>query len=417
MSAKPHRPRAPRPLSAAEWASGMERRSLASPGALVKQGRAHWQATKADRQLQARLAREICETRAADLTLAYRNLVWVVAGFRKRRSGASHRMTNELCVVFVVRRKGSVDPAHAQCLPRWLLTYAEHEGQRKLFAVPTDVQDVRDYSCGTAQARSGIWVDRPPWADSPGSFTCLVQLRSPSETRDCVMSAQHVFSPRADADSLQIDADLPVLPLATGGVPMSSPELARTLPYGGVLRGDERPDRPSFDVQLAAANDAVRDRVALRRFNSSRPIARDEDDLVLLDAQKPRAFQLLTPDNHKRGARGAIGLTLRVLPSHTDVIEIPYVLSRGDKAVDCKVLHEQLIVFETAAGAAAPMVPLPGDSGSPIVVRYADGSMTLVAMHIGGRGAVSWAIPAWRLFNLQFWRRYPFDAELLPLDA
>ena len=62
--------------------------------------------------------------------------------------------------------------------------------------------------------------------------------------------------------------------------------------------------------------------------------------------------------------------------------------------------------------------PLPGDSGSPIVIRRSDGAMTLVGMHIGGdRAGLSWAIPAWQFFDLDFWRRYLADAQLRPVNA
>lgn len=406
--------RTPNPPAAARWADRVEQRSLVVPKPLLKLGQAHWRAAKADLHFHAQLVREACETRAPELTLAYRNLVWMVPGFRQRERAGKLRLTGELCVVFVVRDKGSVASEAKEALPRWLTTYADRDGERQLFAIPTDVQDVTAFHQAAAHTRSGVWVHRGEWPDAGGSVTCLVQLDSPEGSQTCVLSAQHVLSPFADADSLLIDDGWPLLPLDASGGPVNTPDLGLTLPYGGVLRGDEREDRPSFDVQLARADAALRERVALRRFDVRTPFIRDLDTLLAVDALKPFAFQLLTPDNHVLGARGAIRLTLRVMAPDSAVIGIPYVLSRKGEAIDATVFHAGLIAFTAQAGSS----PLPGDSGSPIVIRRSDGAMTLVGMHIGGDGAgLSWAIPAWQLFDLDSWRRYPADAQLRPVNA
>jgi len=398
---------------ARQWAGATEKRSLAMPQALLKQGRDNWRALKANPALQASLAQELCDTRAPELTLGYRNLVWMVPGFRQSTRKDRRRLTNQVCVLFVVRNKGSLPDGHTQMLPVSLLIYADHGGSRKIFAVPTDVQDSADFACATAHADSGVWVSRAPWPDSPGSFTCLVRLTDESGARTCVLSAQHVLTPYADADSLQIDSGRSMLPRTGNGVALSAPILATTLPYGGVLRSDGLKDRPSFDVQLAAADAPLSSRVNLRRFHATRPWVRNMAELLAFDASKSSAFELLTPDNHPQ-PRGAIPLSLSVMPGASNVLSIKYTLSRDGRAVSCAVLHAGLIVFKTGGA----KFPAGGDSGSPIVVRHEDGSMTLVGMHIAGNDlGSSWAIPAWQIFDLNFWRRYPEGATIAPLDT
>ncbi|WP_374562405.1 hypothetical protein [Ideonella sp.] len=396
------------------WASAAERRSLDVPPAMLKEGRANWRAVKVDPAFQARLAQELCDTRSAELTTAFKNLVWMVPGFRQFTRQGRHVLTNRVGVVFVVRSKGSVAPGHPQMLPASLLVYADHGGARKIFAVPTDVQDASLFASATAQTNSGIWVRRPPWPDSPGSVTCLVQLTSDADPPlTCVLSALHVMTPFADADSMQTDSQRLMLPRASNGDTVGQPALATTLPYGGVLRGDELKDRPSFDVQLAQADAQLFERVALRRFNPARPWVRNMAELLALDAATANAFELLTPDNHPR-PRGPIPLSLSVMPAASTIVSIKYTLSRNGRAVTCAVLHDGLIVLK----AGGTRFPAGGDSGSPIVVRHVDGTMTLVGMHIAGNDlGASWAIPAWQIFNLDFWRRYPAGAAVAPLDV
>lgn len=395
------------------WSSVTEKRSLAVPAALRKEGRANWRAVKDDPVFQTRLAQELCDTRAAELTHAYSNLVWMVPGFRQVTRHGNHHLKNQVCALFVVRDKGSVADGHPQMLPVVLLLYADHGGARKIFAVPTDVQDASLFAGARAHTDSGIWVSRPPWRESPGSFTCLVKLTSDEGSLTCALSAQHVLTPFADADSLQMDSQLAMLPRASNGDTLASPALATTLPYGGVLRSDELKDRPSFDVQLAQADAQLFERVALRRFHPTRPWVRNMAELVTLNAAKANAFQLLTPDNHPR-PRGAIPLSLSVMPKGSTVVSIKYTLSRNGRAVSCAVLHDGLITFK--AGGAD--LPSGGDSGSPIVLRHDDGRMTLVGMHIAGNDlGSSWSIPAWQIFNLDFWRRYPAGASLAPMDV
>jgi hypothetical protein len=259
-----------------------------------------------------------------------------------------------------------------------------------------------------------VWVKNGEWPPASGSFTCLVSLRHANGEQTCMMSAQHVLTPFADGDSLQLGAGLTVLPLATGGRRAASPLLAVSLPFGGVLRGDERPDRPSFDVQLAALEGdggEVRRRTALQRLDDAQPWVRTMDELLALD--RDGWFHLLTPDNHEtQPGRGALRMTLSAMP--TTPVPIPYALAGDPKAQSRMIYHAELLRFD----AMDSKLPIPGDSGSPIVVRRDDGSMTLVAMHIGGDGfGLSWAIPAWRLFDLANWSEFPDAAQVTPVSV
>lgn len=398
-----------------QWAAEVERRSLAAPADLLRQGRSNWRSIADDPAAQARLAKELCVTRSPELTLAYRNLVWLLPGFRQVTRAGRRKLTSEICVVLVVRNKGSVPDGHRQHLPAALLTYAAHDGERKLFAVPTDVQDAAEFATATAHSDSGVWVRRSSWPYSPGSFACLVVLSQGERSDACLLSAQHVFTPYADAGATKIDADWPVFARAENGSAASSQVLAKTLPYGGILR-DDRDGRLSFDVQLAEPDQAVIPRIALRNFHPERPWVTSMKELLALDAQAANAFLLLTPDNHPK-PRGEIPLSLSHMPDDDEVltvVPIRYKLSRNGAATTCTVLHDGLLVFKAGGNAHA----VGGDSGAPVVVKHADDTMTLVGMHIAGNDAgLSWAIPAWQLFSLDFWTNSPRGATLTPMDV
>lgn len=414
--ARPASRRAPaKALSRSEWSRRTESQSLVQRPELLRQACANTRHEAGDVAFIVELAQEIALTRGAELTLAYRNLIWVMPGFRKKQRAGRARVTSEVCVVFVVRHKGGVAAGDAQHLPGWLITFADHNGERKPYALPTDVQDAADYHGAKAHSDSAVWVKNGAWPPANGSFTCLVKVSHDSGGQICVLSAQHVLTPFADGDSLQIADGLSLLPLDGSGKQVASPRLGISLPYGGVLRGDERPDRPSFDVQLAAIDDendkAVRQRAWLRRFHVAQPWIRSMAELLAVD--KDGWFHLLTPDNHgSEPGRGAIRLTLGAMP--TSPVGIPYRMAGDPIAVDKTVFHAELLRFD----AVDSKVPVSGDSGSPIVARRAGGTMTLVAMHIGGDGqGLSWAIPAWRLFDIDNWWQYPAGARIEPVDA
>jgi hypothetical protein len=113
-----------------DWSRRTEAASLKLPAALLAEARANSKALE-DASLLAVLAREVALTRGTEITLAYRNVILVTSGFKKSQRRGAHRLTNEPCVVFVVRRKWSAEKTvaeHPQHLPRWLVAYAEHGG-------------------------------------------------------------------------------------------------------------------------------------------------------------------------------------------------------------------------------------------------------------------------------------------------
>lgn len=401
--------------SAAVWSREVEQRSLQHDPALLREARANTRALRHDPSFLHTLARELAIARGPELTRNYRSLVWVMPGFRTRRGARGQRTLKELCVVFVVRRKRELSSQATQCLPAWLLTFAEHDGVRKPFALPTDVQEASDYRAAQAHGDSGVWVQRPGWATRPGHFVSFIALDAGGARQICLLSAQHVFSPFADGDALQVQGGLNVMPLDAQGGKAGAPRLALSVAAGGVLRADQRPDRPSFDVQLAAVDPAgmalLRQHAPLKKFNAQLPWLRSPSELLQANQHGP--FHLLTPDNHgTQPHRGALPMALLSLP--TSPVGFEYELQSGGQLTRRQVFHAELIAFK-ATGVAKP---LGGDSGSPIVVRHSDGSMTLAAMHIGGDGqGLSWAIPAWRLLDLRQWLQFPAGASIVPMNV
>ena len=377
----------------------------------MREARANTRRVAGDVSFLWTIAREITLTRGPELTLAYRSVVWVMPGFRTRQGARGTRVTSELCIVFVVRHKRSLDPQAPEHLPRWLLTFADHEGHREPFAIPTDVQDASTYHRALAQVDGAVWTDRSGWVAEPGHFAAMVNLLHVGGRNLCLLGAQHVFTPFADGSTMRIEDGLTVRPLDTSGRLAQSPRLAVSLPVGGLLRDDERPDRPSFDVQLARippeSEAEVRLRTPLRGISQIDPWVRSMEEALQLDAIG--WFYLITPDNHYRALRrGQLRLTLGSMPPQP--FPIAYKFRSGEQVVIKDVYHEELLCFRATN---IQRSPLRGDSGSPIVARRDDGSLTLVAMHIAGdEEGLSWAIPAWRLFDLDHWEQYPEGARI-----
>ena len=98
---------------------------------------------------QMALVREIFETRSAELCRAYRNLVDVTYGFRSRRTADGGReLVRTPCITFIVDKKWESERGtqRDQRLPRHLYAYWTVGGVRKLCAVPTDVEEAKDYA-------------------------------------------------------------------------------------------------------------------------------------------------------------------------------------------------------------------------------------------------------------------------------
>lgn len=401
-----------RPPSRASWSSQIEARSVGISPELLSEAIDNTSRVQNNISFLAMLAREISQTRGPELVLAYRSLVWVLPGFRKSLQAGRVITSSEVCVLLVVRRKKPMEAGHAQLLPKWLVTFAEHHGRRKPFALPTDVQDAEDHRRAVAHTDSGVWCQRQGYAAENGSFACLVELTHDEGSQLCLLGAMHVFTPRPDG-SARVEQGHAMMPISSLGKLINSPLLAEGLPWGGRLLHDELPGLMSFDVQLAAvcadAVAAVRERVALRRPNIKRCLESSEDLFAILGVAGD--FCLLTPDNHPdQPGRGAIPLRLAAMPS---LASFPYRFSSDAGAVSRMVFHAEPLLFNTVDDRS----PMPGDSGSPIVFLHPDNTMTFVAMHIGGDGAGnSWAIPAWRMFDLENWSAVPGNAQMTIIE-
>lgn len=402
----------------AKWSNAIEASSLKGRDRYLKEASRNF-----DRRLgpaqQMQLAREVATTRAAELTLAYASVVMVATGHkRKRTATGKERLVRIPCVVFVVRNKwekANDEKAGHQLLPKRLLAYATVSGERLLCAVPTDVQaEDRFFGIAPASARA-VCVSDPPAQMEFGAITCAVQVGGPTAKRRFVLSARHVFSPVPEIGKSGIVAGISIAPLLSVSNPPGAAAIGVTEPYGGIIQ--DHLD-PSFDVQLASIASSswsvIRGMLAEMPLSSSEPyVATAErfDELVAT-----RFFEILVPDNHP-------GASMKTRPTLSAKFELtlPFTFAfEYEVRVDgvrrtCLVSHWELLKFSIANG----RVPLPGDSGSPVVTWLDDGTCTLVGMHIAGRAgeAMSLAIPSWQLFEVDNYLSLPSATRIRPINV
>ncbi|PWT70878.1 MAG: hypothetical protein C5B46_09090 [Proteobacteria bacterium] len=396
-----------------EWSRRSEAASLELPKGLLAAAQANTRLL-GESTFLALLAHEAAQTRAPELTRAYRNVVAVGAGMKKIRRRGVERLTSQPCVVFVVRRKWTVDQTdikNPQHLPRWLVVYAEHQNERKPFAVATDVQPETGFFGTRPHGDGGIWLDPPdlPW--TIGAIACAVEVRRPTGSESCLMSAQHVFTPEPDVDALRVSDGLRVMPLDTSGARISAPTVARTRPLGGLMRGEEDPKLPSFDVQLARLEDLASARriVGAPSLSATEPWISSFERLVQLNEE--HWLQLIVPQNHP-GVPSRSPLRARIETLLPLAYAIQYDVRRGEDRTEAWLYHEGLVKLEIKGS----FLPLAGDSGSAVIVQYADGSATLVGLYIGGNEASAFIIPAWQLFDPRRYWSLPSGTKLVPVS-
>ena len=396
-----------------DWSTRTEQSSLRLSPSLLAQAQANSLALH-DTSLLALLANELAQTRGPELTLAYRSVVMVSAGFKKTQQQGSHRLTLAPCVVFIVRRKwkpGQAASRPAQDLPRWLVAYAEQAGERLPFALPTDVQEETAFSGAQAHGHGATWTEPPnrPW--EIGAIACALAIAHDTGTETCLLSAQHVFTPVADVDTGTLEGGLPVRPLDELGHSLALPTLAVTLAWGGILRGGQDPHQPSFDVQFARLVDAASARqiVGAPTLNTAEPWVPSLQRLLQLNAQ--HWLRLVVPQNHPDG-RGRTPMKAQL----DSVLPLPFAISyavrRGSQTTSAWVYHEGLLKLQIEG----PLWPLAGDSGSAVVVAHDDGSATLVGLYIGGNQSAAYVIPAWQLFDTRLYHALPAGARLQPIS-
>lgn len=367
-----------------------------------------------DMALRLSLARELAQTRCHEFTLAYRNVVAVVAGWRRKRAfgGAPQPLLREPCVVLVVKKKwktGEAPTDARQTLPRHLLVGAEVAGVRHLFAVPTDVQLAKTFLDGRAYGSSAVRVDDPARPDF-GTLTCAVHLTradaGPPETM--VLSAMHVFTPFAEVQAGPSTTPAKVRPAPHP----DNPAIGSTTMLRGRLAWSDPGSADhnfSFDAQLAAVGQVpwLRQQLVDMPLSAAAPWVDGPETLDRLNAQGCN-FLLHAADNHPDHGPVQIGLTH--LTTDLSAIPLEYTLRAsgiGQSAdplaplATVVIYHWELLQFDVAG----PDAPQPGDSGAPVLARLPDGSLTLVGMFVAGTPEFrkAYVLPAWQLFYPPNW--------------
>lgn len=399
-----------------KWLRQTEAASLRRDGSIEAAAARRWDALGSP-ALRMALVREIVATRAAELTLAYRNVVSLAAGFRTRRAAdGTEELHPEPCVIFMTKRKWEPGEAGeaAQRLPKALLTFGPdptapaNSTARVCYAVPTDVQPAQRLAGARAHARASVKVsDTVPKFVLPGTLTCGVRVRDIDDVESMFgLSAMHVLSP------------VPRETNATGGAAFkaigSTPRRGVSAPFGGHIDADLG---LAFDAQLAEVTDQAWFNGAFEGLSLSaqHPYVAAPD--VFADLAATRSFRIVVHDRQPNAAPGPRETVLaqfsRFVGTEWQVI---YDVRRNGKATPVGIAHPELIVL-TVHPDCAP--PVSGDSGAAVVCERDDGELTLVGMYMarGPAGAEREAhvLPAWQLFDSANWRQLPVDAvELQP---
>ncbi len=313
---------------------------------------------------QLRLAEEIVLTRAEELRIAYANVVDVSFGHRRVRDRRAkrHRVVPTPCVRFLVAHKWSKpdEKRRAGRVPHRLLAFCVVNGQRRLCAVPTDVEDARIHDRIRAQG-TAIVATWEASAES-GVIACAVG-RDTVADRVYGIGCRHVLSLSARFfDQTTWGALVHVDSAASSTIVGPTRAIA-----GRLASGD------SFDAQLVEATNAEALRQALG-VPVPTSYARGVTDL-------PATYDIITPG-------GAISAAF------VDFVPRPHYEVDGRD-----IGHRTLVHSQPVEGTN------PGTSGSPVVSK--DRHM-LVGMHVaawagldpqGHYIAVSYMIPAWELLN------------------
>lgn len=356
------------------------------------------------------LVREIVATRAAELTLAYRSVVMVTAGFKSRRNSEGiEEVHPQPCVVFVVKHKWSPGAAGppAQALPSRLLCFGGNGAERRLYAVPTDVQPAAEFHGAVARTATCVLVDDPePDFRLPGTVTCGVRLRGAAGKPALALSAMHVLSPIAAQSLPAGDTEL----TAIGFGPKVR---GHSTSWGGHIDGESG---TGFDAQLARIDDTAWFNAAFAGTSLApdRPYVDTREAFDDLAARM--RFQILAPANH---------------PDHLGVEREPMLAQFTDMAPQEQTIDYQIRfrgVFQTVAIRHRELIrlrvldacppPQSGDSGSAVITWRTDGAMVLTGMFIAshgtpGRERVCYVLPSWQLFDTGNWSGLPPGTEEL----
>lgn len=394
-----------------DWSRRLEAASLRKRDE-IPAGAAHCFDKELTPAMQMSLVRELVTTRAAELTLAYRNVVMVAAGHKKRCDARGReKLTRNACVVFVVRDKWdkSLDaPTKRQLIPGRLLAYATLAERRVLCAVPTDVQHECDFYDVRPQSQRAVFPNDTSLEF--GTITCVVRARQSSH----VLSCRHVLSPIPEMATGAVTSGMAFAQLLSPNNPPGGARIGASESIAGPLLAEPS---ISFDAQLGSIDESARP--LLRTLMKEMPLSAQEPFVASLERfdelRALREFEILVPDNHP-------GAGMKPRPAYTASFDIHLdsgfhfsypVRVNGKKAVR-RVSHWQLLKFKIAVKRST----LPGDSGSPVVTWNPDGTCTLVGMHIAGaKGAsASYAIPSWQLFAASNYLGLTAGESIVPID-
>lgn len=377
----------PTPTSARsrDW----ERRSVQGEDSLWVEARERWASLTPARQMD--LARCLARCRQADYTRAYRQVVSVTAGLRRRNDeqGLEH-LHNEPCLVFIVRRKltsKQMERHPSQSLPREILTPAWIDGQEQVVAVPSDVQTQVRMLRARSQALTTIEVQGGGrWGR--GSMTWAVSMGG----KRYGIAPIHVLSPWPDLDGVGRRSGAEASLQQQDNLDINNP-MTRSTAYGGRLVAGAA---KSFDAQLA---DITQPAAFTALFGGlqlapNRPWIQTEMELDALLADG-RSLEIFAPaDNGKRPK-------ISTLPLQAVRSLVEQELSLGYDFADGKrrdIIHT-VLELQVRFGDRT----YPGDSGSPVLLRDANDQFSLVGMHIAGDGTkgTAYVVPVWRLMDPQ----------------
>ena len=332
---------------------------------------------KLSRARRRSLVQEIVLTRADELQKAYSSIRSVAAGYRRRAAqhgetettSLNEVITDEPVVVFQVHQKWKQDPKSAEAmkkrLPTHLLTFGTDPkiDQRILYAVPTDVTQVRRAGCPESAADNGKMIRVVSLEDPDTRSTISVGVVSFAVRVNAKLYAcgcHHVFA-RSLADGRQGR-------VAEGRIDVEWPASGSTSKYARTDKrwlGRIRPGSAGFsiDAALAKVPDTAEGRWRLGRVLGSLDAV---DTLEPTDLLHERAIALT--DQNGRVRLGSPELVTRCN-------EINYFRRNSDRPV-----HAQLIRWRQLG----PRFTKEGDSGSP-VVSIGDGPRLLFGLHLGSK--------------------------------
>jgi hypothetical protein len=338
------------------------------------------------------LAKEVAEESRSDYVRLIANLVDLVPGLRRRRSedGTEH-IGYEPCLVFLVRKKWKTSKsADRQSIPTELLRYIGPDNDRKLCAIPTDVQAERRLLEVLAQARNGVLAnDASRDYYEYGAIACAVR---DDAGRLYAVSAMHVLSPARivagrglHGRAVESSVDGPV-----GSLPGST--ILRSTLFGGRLVASPS---ISLDVQLANVVDeqGLRDALKGIRLSSIKPFVESDVELVGL-IEDGRRLLILVPENHPNYVSRPRPFPRATHSTGEIRALIPFVFLKSGPGHTVQYALE--LQIEAGTGTTEP-----GDSGCPVVVPLDDGDLALVGMHIGGNpdARTSIVVPIWRILD------------------